>query len=101
MANNIKELSDKLDLILKQQEVILKHLQISLENSEPLSTSYTVGLNKKQEEERFQYDLTQVIFNSHRLKAKFNLAATPQFHRVIKYLETRDPSVFDGLKRKS
>jgi len=54
MADSIKELSDKLDLILKQQQVILKQLQISLVDSELPKISQTKELNKKQEEQKLQ-----------------------------------------------
>src|SRR5699024_7711741 len=97
MDKSYLRLSVKLDLILKQQEAILKHLQISLVDSELPKTSSKKELTKKQEEEKFQNELRQVILNSHRLKEQFNLTVTPQSHRVLAYLRTGDSSAFDGL----
>ena len=43
----------------------------------------------------------QTIKHGYILKEKFNLVAIPQDNRIMAYLRTNDPKIFDGLKRKS
>ena len=45
-------------------------------------------------------DIKAVIINGPLLREKFNLAMTPQSHRILAYLRTGNPAAFDGLKRK-
>mgnify|MGYP003122124403 CR=1 FL=1 len=101
MNNSYKELSDKVDLLLKKQEIILKHLENSFVTPKLSSVPSTNRLSKKQKEEKLMNEMKLVILNSHRLKDQFNLAATPQSHRVLAYLKYGNPAAFDGLKRNS
>lgn len=42
-----------------------------------------------------------IILNGHRLKGQFNLLQRPRPEKILAYLHTNDPKIFDGLKRKA
>lgn len=106
MENQIKNLSEKLDKILAQQELILNKLEYKIP-----SESYQTPLNqKKSSKQRQSQEMddsikkhieTRLKYGPHqrRLQAQFSPTALPHFCRVKAYLETNDPKVFDGLKK--
>ena len=100
MEELLRELSERMERIEANQETILRKLNESiiypkLQNKEPRSKS-----KAEEQKERIE-EIKAVLINSRLLRDKFNLAATPQSHRVLAYLRTGNPAVFDGLKRKS
>lgn len=103
---DINKLSEKLDKIIEQQELILNKLEnkIVLESNKPI-VSHTISKKhrKKQEmEERIRVivdEITALGPHKRRLQQKFNLLVPPHNSRIKAYLKTNDPKVFNGLKR--
>ncbi|SFN38519.1 hypothetical protein SAMN04487989_10181 [Bizionia echini] len=56
-------------------------------------------LAEKEKSKRFEEEFLLYFLNKEEIKWKFNLVATPKSNRVLEYLKTMDPTVFDGLKR--
>ncbi|GGG40633.1 hypothetical protein [Bizionia arctica] len=56
-------------------------------------------LAKKEKSKKDDEEFLLYFLNKEEIKKKFNLAATPNSNRVLAYLKTMDPSVFDGFKR--
>ncbi len=99
MDELLQKLFEKMERIEANQELIFERLFDSiiypntLRNKRPAKT--------KKEKNQEQIDEFRAIFiNGPLLRKKFNLATTPQRPRILAYLKTNDPSVFDGLKRK-
>lgn len=103
MEKLLQELLEKMDELKLNQEKILAHLEesIVLPKFPKHSTPTEKRKNKKQEEKERQDELVAVLKHGSRIRDKYNLAATPQSHRIIHYLRTGNPAAFDGLKRKS
>tara|TARA_R110002033_G_C3897081_1_gene239708 strand:- start:5624 stop:5824 length:201 start_codon:yes stop_codon:yes gene_type:complete len=55
---------------------------------------------QKQQEAELVNEIILCILNGDNIKKKINLAIKPQNNKILKYLRTNDPSIFDGLKRK-
>jgi hypothetical protein len=99
MEKELKELSAKVDKILEMQELILSKLsQSTILTKEPIIP--TKKLSKKEELDLKMEEFSLIFDNQYRLQSKFNLATVPQKNRVLEYLRTNDPKVFDGLKRR-
>lgn len=103
---DFKELSNKLDKILEQQELILNKLEnkIVLESNIPaLNLTISSKQKKEQELERWAKSMVEesIALQPHkiRLQRQFNLLVPPHNNRIKAYLKTNDPKVFDGLKR--
>ena len=64
---------------------------------EPLASKRKKSVNKEMKEELKKMGL--VIRQAGSLQRQFNLKVPPHQDRVIQYLATKDPKVFDGLKR--
>lgn len=106
MNNQIKNLSEKVDKILAQQELILNKLEnkILLESYQtPLNQKISSKQKQSQEmDDRIKKHIeTRLKYGPHqrRLQSQFSLTVLPHFCIVKAYLETKDPKVFDGLKR--
>ncbi|WP_372744422.1 hypothetical protein [Lutibacter sp.] len=98
MEDKLNELILKVDQLFETQKLILEKLdQSTILTKEPI-------IRKKQSEkepENIQHEeIKLIIMNGRRLKQEFNLAVTPQGNRILAYLRTNDPKIFDGLKRK-
>jgi len=106
MDNQIKNLSKKLDKILEQQELILYKLKNQIPY-ESYQTRLDQNISSKQKKDQEMDDSIkkqiniQLKYGPHqrRLQNQFNLTVLPHFKRVKMYMETKDPKVFDGLKR--
>ncbi len=103
---DFKELSNKLDKILEQQELILNKLEnkIVLDSNLPNFNIKISSKQKKEEElERWAKSIVEetIALQPHkiRLQHQFNLLVPPHDSRINAYLATKDPKVFDGLKR--
>ncbi|WP_458627999.1 hypothetical protein [Winogradskyella sp. PC D3.3] len=98
MEKKILELEKKIDHIIEIQKQILEKLTYtSIEKPKPAFKKLT----KKQVKQELENEFRLCILNGNDIKQKFNLAITPQKNRILKYLRTNDPSIFDGLKRKN
>ncbi len=98
MEKEFQELSAKIDKILEMQELILNRLnQSTILTKEPITP--IKKLTAKQEKAIRIQEYMLIIENGNRLQSKFNLAVIPQKNRILEYLRTNDPKVFDGLKR--
>ncbi len=96
MENELKNLKLKIDQLIETQKLILEKLNqstILIKEPIPLKNIKKTTRNKQVDE----YYL--ILKNGLRLKEKFNLANTPQSNRILAYLHSNDPKVFDGLKR--
>ena len=106
MVEDIKVLSAKMDKILAQQELILNRLEHTLVLESPRN-SFTQKAKNKQKKESviqqvFRAKLKEdITLDPHkiRLQQQFNLVLKPHNNRVKEYLETNNPTVFDGLLR--
>ncbi|MCF6131108.1 hypothetical protein [Flavobacterium wongokense] len=99
MDDKIKELSDKLDKVLENQELILKQLaQSTILTKEPVQIPKKKTSKKELVSQKIE-EFKLTIEHGHRLQAKYNLAVVPHTNRILAYLRTNDDSVFDGLKR--
>ncbi|WP_396143996.1 hypothetical protein [Flavobacterium sp.] len=99
MNKELQELSAKIDKILEMQELILSKLsQSTILAKEPIIP--TQKLTKKEVSQQKMDEFSLIFDNQHRLQSKFNLATVPQKNRVLEYLRTNEPKVFDGLKRR-
>ncbi|WP_424494125.1 hypothetical protein [Salinimicrobium sp. GXAS 041] len=102
MEKLLRELLDKVSEIQANQEKILSHLDDSILYPKPRQESDSEKKkSKKEREEEEREEMIAVIMHAPRIREKFNLAVTPQTHRVIAYLRTGNESAFDGLKRKN
>ncbi|WP_183148125.1 hypothetical protein [Chryseobacterium nematophagum] len=106
MEKEYKELYAKIDKIFEIQELILKRLDdgvVLFKNNHNPSPSSTRKLTKREEQqmktERLMEDIRLSLEYGHQLQRQFNLAVQPHINRIRAYLETKNPSVFDGLKR--
>ena len=101
MEKLLRELLDKVEEIKENQELILSRLNDSVlyPKLKPKSPSEKKK-GKKEREEEVREEFKAVIINGPLLREKFNLAMTPQSHRILAYLRTGNPAAFDGLKRK-
>lgn len=98
MKKELKSLHLKIDQLAETQKLILELLNQStiLTKEPPINLKKT---SKKVEKNKRMEELRLVLINSPVLKRKFNLAVSPQGNRILAYLRTNDPKVFDGLKR--
>ena len=98
MENEFAILSAKVDKILEMQDLILSRLgQSTIITKEPITP--LKKLTKKEELNQKMEEFSLIFDNQYRLQSKFNLATVPQKNRILEYLRTNDPKVFDGLKR--
>jgi len=82
------------------QQVILSSMDQSVVY--PKSNANSNNKEQKQsEKDRRVEEFKQVIIHGPLLREKFNLAMTPQSHRILAYLRSGDESAFKGLKRRS
>lgn len=100
MEELLRELSEKMERIEANQELILNKFEKVIIYPQMVA-SYSKPKNKKKKEEEEIEELKELLVNGSRIKARFNLAATPQPNRIRAFLKNGDPNVFDGLKRKS
>lgn len=99
MEKKLQELSAKVDKLIEMQELILSKLgQSTVLTKEPIIPKQK--LSKKEVIQQKMDELSLVFDNQHKLQSKFNLATVPQKNRILEYLRTNDPKVFDGLKRR-
>ena len=106
MIEEVKVLSIKMDKILAQQELILNCLEHTVILESP-KTSFIQKAKIKQKKESviqqvFRAKLKEdITLDPHkiRLQQQFNLVLKPHNNRVKEYLETNNPTVFDGLLR--
>lgn len=98
MEKELQEISAKVDKILEMQALILNRLsQSTILTKEQITPIKKLTAKEKKDIKMQEYML--IIENGNRLQSKFNLAVIPQKNRILEYLRTNDPKVFDGLKR--
>ena len=95
----LRELLERMERIEAKQELILEKLSNSIIYPEMMQNK-RAGKTKKEKEQEQIEEFKAILINAPRLREKFNLAMTPQGHRVLAYLKTGNPAAFDGLKRK-
>ena len=102
MIKELKTLTAKLDKIPEQQELILA----ALENKIVLDSNLSKKLPETERKSKMGMDIKEHIremfaLRPHKIKLQkqFNLKVQPHASRVKAYLKTKDPSIFDGLKR--
>ncbi|WP_374463971.1 hypothetical protein [Chryseobacterium sp.] len=105
MSNNLNQLSEKIDKVLENQELILEKLNqnpIYYNPNSKLNSSKTKPKRTKSEmkEEIREYVQLKMHYGP-MLQRKFNLATEPHINRIKEYLRTNDAKAFDGLKRKN
>lgn len=99
ISQQIEILNSKMDHIIASQNIILKHLQIPIVES--LSDYIVIKPTEKYlDKNSLNYMLRLVLLNRKPIQEHFNLEREPQTKRVVIFLNTMDPKVFDGLKRK-
>tara|TARA_R110002073_G_scaffold169460_1_gene326323 strand:- start:196 stop:516 length:321 start_codon:yes stop_codon:yes gene_type:complete len=105
MEDKIKELEIKLNKIIETQGLILSKLDQNIIIPNPVSSLPKTSKKKHYKNERVNHfkKLLEESFAlapyKSTLQQEFNLATKPHNNRVKAYLKTKDPSVFDGLKR--
>lgn len=99
MEELLRELSERMKRIEANQETILEKLDESIIYPKLKEKKPEPRSKVDEQRERIE-EIKAVLINSRLLRDKFSLAATPQSHRVLAYLRTGNPAVFDGLKRK-
>lgn len=99
MEAQLKALNLKLDQLLEMQQTILNKLSQS--NMTPIELEKNIRTSSFNEPDIFSKEYFILITEQGEiLKDKFNLKTTPQGNRIMAYLRSNDPKVFDGLKRK-
>lgn len=104
MKTRIKELEIKIDKIIETQQLILNKLDENIIIPNQLKPLPKVSTKQaKADRENYFKKLIEENFalmpHKTRLQREFNLATKPHSNRVKAYLKTKNPSVFDGLKR--
>lgn len=94
MKDQLKQLSRKFDKIIENQNYILSILN-------PIHSQKIIPTidEDSKKNNNLKKDIELYLKNKYEIKNKFNLAATPQMHKILHYLRTNDPSIFDGLKK--
>lgn len=100
MEKLLQQILDKMDEIKHTQDLILSRLNDSVLYPKPeLKSASEKKKTKKDREFELKEKMLAVLIHGSRLREKFNLAVTPQTHRILAYLRTGNESAFDGLKR--
>jgi len=95
---DFERLESKVDVLTKIMEEINNKLQqVTIIAKEPIASR--PAANKKQAIHEAVQRRMLMIDHGYRLKKQFNLAQPPHANRIVAYLKTQDPKVFDGLKR--
>ncbi|MCZ2845353.1 MAG: hypothetical protein O2U61_02475 [Candidatus Bathyarchaeota archaeon] len=102
MEKLLQELLEKIEGLRQNQEKILSHLDESLvlPKFSISSSSIEPEKPKKEKDLKDHEEMVAVIMHSSRIRDNYNLAVTPQTHRILHYLRTGDPAAFNGLKRR-
>lgn len=99
MDNKIIVIENKIDKILKMQELILSRLNLPDPFAEQIVKNNKKPTKKELLRLEFGRNFNMYLTNKNWIKNKFNLAATPQMNRVLAYLKSNNPEALDGLKR--
>ena len=100
MEKLLQELLGKIDTVMETQQRILYRLDQSLIYPK-IQEKKVVTKNKKEKEKEAIEEYKQLLIHGPRIREKFNLIAAPQAPRILAYIKTGDPAIFDGLKRRS
>ncbi len=106
MIKELRELTFKIDRVLELQEQILDKLNhgVILSNEEAKNGLIPKKVSKKEETDlqvkEMMKDLQIKFHYGGVLQRQFNLVQEPSISRIKHYLNTKDSSAFDGLKRK-
>lgn len=98
MDELLQKLCEKMERIEANQELILERLSDSIIYPNTLRNKRPAKSKKERNQDQND-EIKAILINGPLLREKFNLATTPQSPRILAYLKTNDPSVFDGLKR--
>jgi hypothetical protein len=97
-TEDFERLENKVDMLTKIMEEINRKLQqATIIAKEPIAPR-PVTDKKKAFQDKVQKHL-EMLRHRHQLQRQFNLMQPPHENRVLAYLRTQDPKVFDGLKR--
>ena len=99
MEQLLKELLEKVDRIMETQQEIKDRLDQSIIYSK-IQEKNTAAKTKKEEEKEAIEEYKQLLTHGHRIREKYNLVSAPQSNKILAYLRTGNPAIFDGLKRK-
>ncbi|UJH90565.1 hypothetical protein LZ575_17520 [Antarcticibacterium sp. 1MA-6-2] len=101
MEKLINQLMQKMDMILENQQIILNRLDQSIIYPQYKEKPAKPKAQTKKEEEREAIERYKLLLiHGPKIREKFNLVAAPQSNRILAYLKTGDPVIFDGLKRR-
>lgn len=98
MEKLLQELLERVKNIEYNQQKILDTLHYAKFNPKYKDLEPNPDSNEAYDE---QEEMLNIIMHGAKIRDKFNLVIMPQVPRLKAYLRTGDPSVFDGLKRKS
>lgn len=100
MESELKNLILKVDKLMEIQKLILERLnQSTILTKDPIVNIKKT--TKKEERDKKTQELASIILSGHRLKGQFNLLQRPSHEKILDYLRTNDPKIFDGMKRKT
>ena len=90
-----------MELILENQKIILDRLDQSIIYPQYKEKPGKPKVQTKKEEERKAVERYKLLLiHGPRIREKFNLVAAPNSNKILAYLKTGDPTIFDGLKRR-
>lgn len=95
---DLTKLEAKIDKLTELMEQILAKFQTAtIINKEPI-----VPISKDNKKAIFEQHMARRILarkHMRQLQKQFNLKQPPHENRILSFLQTKDPKVFDGLKR--
>ena len=100
MEQLLKELLEKADRIAETQQEIMDRLDQSVIYPK-IQEKNTAAKTKKEEEKEAIEEYKQLLIHGPRIREKYNLVSAPQSNRILAYLRTGNPAIFDGLKRRN
>jgi len=97
-TEDFQRLENKVDqLTIIMEEINSKLHRVTIIAKEPIAPRPMTD-KKKAFQDRVQKHL-EMIRHRHQFQRQFNLVQPPHENRVLAYIRTQDPKVFDGLKR--
>ena len=96
----LQELLEKMDRVMETQREILDRLDQSIIYPK-IQEKHPAAKTKKEEGKEAIEEYKLLLIHGPRIREKFNLVSAPQSNRILAYLRTGNPAIFDGLKRRS
>jgi|GEM_PF-3762323 len=97
---DLQRLETKVDRLTSIMENVLEKLStVTIIAKQPVIPEEEA---KKIKRDIFEEHINKEMFargHRHQLQNQFNLLVPPSTDRIIRYLNSKDPKVFDGLKR--